>query len=424
MALTDTAIRAAKPKPKPYKLSDAGGLYLLINPSGSKLWCVKYRIHGRERKISLGPYPTLSLADARAAREEAKKQLAHGIDPNAAKRQAKIAATINANNSFCLIAEELIAKREKEGVSRKTIEKHRWLLRLLGTDFGRRPVADITPAELLHELRKHERRGRLETTKQIRAFASRVFRYAAATARADRDPAQMLLGALVQPRVKHFAAITDPAEFGALLRAIEEYSGDPAVMHALKLTPHVFQRPGELRQMEWAEIDFARAVWTLPAEKMKMRQPHAVPLSRQALAILESMQWLSGNGKYVFPSVRTRARPISDNTINATLRRMGYSKNQMTAHGFRTTASSLLNESGKWNPDAIERSLAHMIAGSIRRIYNKSAYWDERVAMAQWWSDYLCQLRDGGNVQSLHQGDIGERAKGYLATADRRGALH
>jgi integrase len=181
------------------------------------------------------------------------------------------------------------------------------------------------------------------------------------------------------------------------LRAIEDYSGDPAVMHALKLTPHVFQRPGELRHMEWAEVNFDKAVWTLPPAKMKMRQPHAVPLSRQALEILQTMQGLTGNGKYVFPSVRTRARPMSENTVTAALRRMGYTKEQMTAHGFRTSASSLLNESGKWNPDAIERALAHMVSGEIRRIYNQSAYWAERVAMAQWWSDYLEELRDGGN---------------------------
>lgn len=398
MALTDTAIRNAKPKDKPYKVADSQGLYLLINPRGSKLWRLKYRIHGTERKLALGAYPEITLAEARAARDIARRQLAHAVDPSTAKRQARIQASMQAENSFASVADELIAKPEKEGASARTLEKHRWLLKLLGADFGRRPVAEITPQELLHELKHQERRGRLETAKQLRAFASRVFRYVAATARAERDPAQLLLGALIQPKVKHFAAITDPSSFGALLRAIEDYAGDPAVMHALKLTPHLFQRPGELRQMEWVEINFEKAVWTLPAHKMKMRQPHAVPLSRQALAILASMRELSGGRKYVFPSVRNRARPISDNTINAALRRMGYSKEQMTAHGFRTSASSLLNESGKWNPDAIERALAHMIAGSIRRINNQSAYWQERVEMAQWWSDYLSILRDGGNV--------------------------
>lgn len=397
MALTDTAIRNSKPKEMPYKVTDSQGLYLLVNPGGSKLWRVRYRRNGVERKLALGPYPQITLAEARSARDEARRLLAHDIDPNAAKRQARIEASMRAENSFAKVAEELLAKREKEGVSPRTLEKYRWLIKLLGNEFGRRPITEISPAELLHEIRRHERRGRYETAKRLRSFASRVFRYAAATARADRDPAQMLLGALIQPRAKHFAAITDPVAFGGLLRAIEDYQGDPAVMHALKLTPHVFQRPGELRQMEWAEINFEKKIWTLPAEKMKMRQPHAVPLSRQSLGILESMRGLTGKGKYVFPSVRTRARPISENTVAAALRRMGYTKEQMTAHGFRTSASSLLNECGKWNPDAIERALAHTVSGEIRRIYNQSAYWTERVEMAQWWSDYLDELRDGGN---------------------------
>ncbi|WP_298281615.1 integrase arm-type DNA-binding domain-containing protein [Acidocella sp.] len=398
MALTDTAIRNAKPKDKPYKVADAQGLYLLVNPTGSKLWRIKYRIDGAERKLALGAYPEITLAEARAARDAARKQLAHSIDPNAAKRQARIEASIRAGNTFNGVAEELIEKKGREGRATATLEKQRWLLKLLGADFGKRPVADITPQELLHELKKHERRGRLETAKQLRAFAGQVFRYAAATARAERDPAQLLQGALISPTVKHFAAITDTAQFGALLRAIDDYQGDPSVMYALKLTPHVFQRPGEIRQMEWAEVDFDKAVWTIPEIKMKMRQPHAVPLSQQALVILREMRGLSGAGRYVFPSVRTKARPISDNTVNAALRRMGYSKDQMTAHGFRTSASSLLNESGKWNPDAIERALAHMVPGIIRRIYNQSAYWAERVEMAQWWSNYLDELRTGGNV--------------------------
>lgn len=397
MVLTDTAIRNAKPADKPYKVTDSQGLYLLVNPRGSKLWRIKYRIDGVERKLSLGAYPEITLAEARAARDAARRQLAHAIDPNVAKRQARIEASIRASNSFASVAEELIEKKAREGLVEPTLEKMRWFVKLMGADFGKRPVTDITPQELLHELQKHERRGRLETANLLRAFASRVFRFAVATARAERDPAQLLIGALTTPRVKHFAAIIDPNEFGALLRAIEDYQGDPAVMYALKLTPHVFQRPGELRQMEWAEVNFDKAVWTIPVTKMKMRQPHSVPLSRQALAILQAMRSLSGSGRYVFPSIRTRARPISENTINAALRRMGYSKEQMTAHGFRTSASSLLNESGKWNPDAIERALAHMVAGSVRRIYNQSAYWAERVEMAQWWSDYMDELRKGGN---------------------------
>ncbi|MDE1895475.1 MAG: tyrosine-type recombinase/integrase [Rhodospirillales bacterium] len=398
MPLTDTAIRNAKPKDKAYKVADSQGLYLLVNPGGSKLWRVKYRINGTERKLSLGAYPEITLAEARTARDAARKQLAHAIDPNTAKRQARIEASIRAGNTFANVADELIEKKGREGRATATLEKQRWLLKLLGQDFGKRPVADITPQELLHELKKHERRGRLETAKQLRAFAGQVFRYAAATARAERDPAQLLQGALISPTVKHFAAITDTAQFGALLRALDDYQGDPAVMYALKLTPHVFQRPGEIRQMEWAEVDFDKAVWTIPEIKMKMRQPHVVPLSKQALEILREVRGLSGAGRFVFPSVRTRVRPISDNTVNAALRRMGYSKDQMTAHGFRTSASSLLNESGKWNPDAIERALAHMVPGIIRRIYNQSAYWAERVEMAQWWSNYLDELRKGGNI--------------------------
>ena len=398
MALTDTAIRNSKPKAKPYKVTDSQGLYLLVNPRGSKLWRLKYRMNGVERKLALGSYPEITLAEARAARDAARRQLAHSIDPNSAKRQARIEASIRASNSFSSVAEELIEKKTREGLAEPTLKKMRWFVELLGTDFGKRPITEITPQELLHELRKHERRGRLETANLLRSFASRVFRYAVATARAERDPAQLLIGALTTAKVKHFPAITDPATFGALLRAIEDYQGDPAVMYALKLTPHVFQRPGEIRQLEWKEVNFDKAVWIIPEEKMKMRQPHSVPLSRQALAILSEMRSLSGSGRYAFPSIRTRARPISDNTINAALRRMGYSKDQMTAHGFRTSASSLLNESGKWNPDAIERALAHMVAGSVRRIYNQSAYWRERVEMAQWWSDYLDQLRDSGNA--------------------------
>ena len=396
MALTDTAICTAKPKDKPYKVGDSQGLYLLVNPGGSKLWRVKYRMHGVERKLALGAYPAITLAEARVARDTARKHLAHAVDPNTAKRQARIEASVRASNSFASIAEELIDKRGREGLAIATLDKHRWLLKLFGAEFSARPVAEITPQELLHELKKQERRGRLEAAKQQRAFASRVFRFATATARAERDPAQLLQGALVAPRGKHFAAIIDPVAFGALLRAIDDYQGDPAVMAALKLTPHVFQRPGELRQMEWTEIDFENAVWVIPIEKMKMRQPHAVPLSKQALAILGDIRQLTGNGKYVFPSIRTRTRPISENTINAALRRMDYAKDEMTAHGFRTTASSLLNESGKWNPDAIERALAHMVAGAIRRIYNQSPYWAERVEMAQWWSGYLDELRSAG----------------------------
>ena len=403
MALTDTAIRNAKPKDKSYKLADSQGLYLLVNPKGSKLWRIKYRMNGVERKLALGAYPDITLAGARTARDVARKQMADAVDPNAAKRQARIDASVRAANGFEVVANELIEKKSREGRAAATIKKQRWLLQLLGQDFRKRPVADVTPQELLYELKKQERRGRLETARQVRAFAGQVFRYAAATARAERDPAQLLVGALISPTITHFAAITDAKEFGALLRAIDGYEGDPAVEHAMRLTPHVFQRPGEIRQMEWPEVIFEKAVWIIPTSRMKTREPHTVPLSRQALAILREMRSLSGSGRYVFPSVRTKAKPISDNTVNAGLRRTGYSKHQMTAHGFRTSASSLLNESGRWNPDAIERALAHMVPGTIRRVYNQSAYWAERVEMAQWWSDYLDELKETANTEPRMQ---------------------
>lgn len=387
--------RNAKPKAKPYKVGDSQGLYLLVNPVGSKLWRVKYRLHGVERKLALGAYPNISLAGARAARDTARQQLARDVDPNMFKRQARIDASVRASNSFASIAEELIEKKAREGLAKTTLDKQRWLLKLFGAEFGQRAIVEITPQELLHELKKHERRGRLETTKQLRSFASQVFRFAIASARSENDPAQLLLGALTAPTVKHYAALTDPSDFGGLLRAIDGYQGDPFVIYALKLTPHVFQRPGEIWRMEWAELDCSKALWTIPPAKMKMRKPHYVPLSRQALAILAEMRALSGGGAFVFPSVRTSKKPISYNTVNAALRRMGFTNDQMTAHGFHTTASSLLNESGKWNPDAIERTQAHMVAGVVRRIYNRSAYWGERVDMAQWWSDYIDGLRRG-----------------------------
>ena len=264
MALTDIAIRRTKPKKKPYKVSDSQGLYLLVNPRGSKLWYVKYRMNGVERKLAFGPYPEITLAEAREQRDAARKQLAKSVDPNAAKRQARIEAGIRASNSFASVAEELIDKNAREGRAEPTLKKLQWFLKLLGPQFGKRPVSEITPQELLHELRKQERRGKLNTASLMRAFASRVFRYAVATARADRDPAQLLIGALTTPRVKHFAENTDATEFGALLRAIEDYEGDPSVMFALKITPHLFQLPGEIRQMEWVEVDFDKAVWTIP----------------------------------------------------------------------------------------------------------------------------------------------------------------
>lgn len=398
MALTDTAIKQAKPGDIDRKLADEKGLYLLVTAGGSKLWRLKYRIDGKEKKLALGSYPDVGLKEARARRDAARTAAEAGSDPAAAKREARIARQFAAANTFGAIAEEYIAKLEAENKADVTVAKTRWLLSKLSPALAKRPIADITPHELLAVLRAAERKGHRETARRLRSFASRVFRYAVVTARATIDPAQPLQGALVAPKVTHHAAIIDPVAFGGLLRSIESYSGQPITTLALRFTAHVFQRPGEIRQAEWAEIDFDKAVWTIPAARMKQRQAHRVPLSSQAIAVLREAQALSGGGRYVFPKLGSPLKPMCENAINQALRRMGYGKDVMTAHGFRSTASSLLNESGKWNPDAIERALSHADTDQVRSAYHRGAHWAERVEMAQWWSDHLETLRDGAVV--------------------------
>jgi integrase len=401
MALTDSALRAAKPADKQFKLSDSGGLYVIVKPSGGKLWRLKYRVHGKEKMLAIGVYPDISLKDARDRRDQAKKLLAQGKDPSAEKKRAAVAAKVGAANTFKAIAAELVARAEAEEQSDATLTKARWFLRLLEPALGARPVSEIEPYEILAVVNKHADRGRHETARRLLAFTSRVFRHAVATTRASRNPAADLKGALVAPKVKHHAAITEPAGVGALLRAIEGFEGQPSTKLALRLAPHVFVRPGELRNAEWPEIDLDLAIWRIPGVKMKMRQDHVVPLSRQSVAILRDAQRLCGGGKYVFPGVRSPRRPMSENTLNAALRRLGYSSEEMTSHGFRSTASTLLNESGRWSPDAIERALAHNDEDDVRAAYNRSVYWHERVEMAQWWSDYLETLRDGATIIPL-----------------------
>lgn len=398
MALTDTAVRLAKAGDIDRKLSDEKGLYLLVTATGSKLWRVKYRIAGKEKKLALGSYPAVSLKDARAKRDEARRTTEAGNDPAAVKREARLAKQIASANTFAAVAAEYIAKQEAEGKAAVTVAKTRWLLAKLTPALGTRPVSEISPHELLAILKASERAGQRETARRLRSFASRVFRYAVATARASVDPAQPLLGALVSPVAKHHAAITDPIVFGGLLRAIHTYSGQPITTIALRFTAHVFQRPGEVRQAEWSEIDFDKAEWVIPAGRMKQRQPHRVPLSQQAIAILREAEALSGGGRYVFPKLGSPLKPMCENAINGALRRMGFDADTMTAHGFRSTASSLLNESGKWSPDAIERALAHADGNQVRAIYHRGAHWPERVEMAQWWSDHIEVLRDGATV--------------------------
>lgn len=394
MPLTDTAIRNAKHGPKPIKLGDERGLFLLLQPSGGKLWRLKYRFAGSERKLSLGVYPDVSLKEARRRREEARTLLAQGIDPGEARKRAHAEADERRSHTLEAVAEEYLQRMAMDRREAVTIKKSRWLVSLLTLALGQRPVAEITPAELLEALRAVEAKGHLETARRMRSLASRIFRYAVATSRAQSDPSALLRGALAAPKVKNHAAIVDPKEVGRLLVAIDAYQCQPLTLLALQLTPHVFVRPGELRRAEWAEFDLNEAVWTIPAEKMKMRDPHRVPLSRQSMEMLEKARCLSAGQKYVFSSLYPGTRPMSENTINTALRRMGYTGDEMTAHGFRSLASTLLNESGLWSADAIERALAHQTASSVRGMYHRGQHWDERKRMAQWWSDHLDVLRE------------------------------
>jgi integrase len=359
---------------------------------------MNYRYLGRYKSLAFGVWPDVDLAGARAKRDAARKLLANGRDPSEQNKLDKIAASIAAANTFKAVAEEWYVKAEKEGLAPATLNKIRWLLDCAYPSLGNRPIAEILPHELLLVLRKFEAKGRHESAKRLRSTCGQVFRYAIATARASRDISADLRGALASVKVTHRAAITRPMEVGSLLRVIDGYKGSSVTLAALKLLPHVFVRPGELRHAEWGEFDLEDAVWTIPAVKTKMRREQRVPLSRQALTIIASIETDARLSPLVFPSLRSVKRPMSENTINAALRRLGYAQDEMTAHGFRAMASTLLNEMGKWNPDAIERQLAHADGNKVRRAYTRGEYWDERVRMMQHWSDYLDQLRDGATI--------------------------
>jgi integrase len=396
--LNDTRIRNAKPAERDTKLTDFDGLYLLVRTNGSKLWRFAYRFSGKQKQIALGAYPQVTLADARERREAARKLLAAAKDPSLERRLEKIAKAAG-GNSFREVAEEFLGKQRREGRSEATLSKNRWLLEPAFAAFGDRAMGEVTAPELLHALRKFELRGRYESARRLRTVAGMIFRYAIATGRATRDIALDLRGALTTPKVNHRAAITDPIEVGALLRTIEGYSGQPTTRLALQLSALLFVRPGELRLARWKEIDFEKAVWTVPAETMKMKRPHRVPLSRQAIVIFRELHDVTGQGEFVFSAVNSFRRPMSNNTLNAALRRLGYAKEEISVSGFRATASTLLNEMGQWNPDAIERQLAHMEENDVRRAYMHAAeFWGERVEMMQVWADYLDQLRHGSQV--------------------------
>lgn len=399
MPLTAAEIRVLQPSANETKLYDSQGLYLVVSPNGSKHWRMRYSFAGKERKLSFGRYPEVSLKDARSKRDEARRLLASGTDPSLAKKKAKIKATLAIANTFHSLAEEYIdTKMVREGAAKATVDKARWFLSLLKPAIGSMPVTEVDPQMLLAPLKKLEARGTLETAKKCRSFASRVFRYGIWTGRCTVDVARDLQGALTSPKAKNYAAILEPAKFGALLRAIEVFDGSPITKFALQLSPHIYVRPGELRHAEWEEFDLDGAIWHIPSGKMKSKRKHDVPLAMQSVSILCEMRNLTGPKGYVFPALHTSLRPMSENTVNAALRRMGFSKDEMTAHGFRATASSLLNESGKWHPDAIERSLAHGESNAVRGAYHRGTHWKERVEMAQWWSNHIDQLRIGGDI--------------------------
>lgn len=404
MPLTDAMIRQAKPREREWKLNDAHGLYLAIRPNGSRLWRLKFRVDGREQKLSFGPYPLISLQEARALRDEARLELYRGGNPARRRREARIAARLRASDRFEDVAQEYIDKCMAEGQAPATTAKARWFLDLLRPALGKTPMAEIEPYDVLQVLKKLERAGTLETARRVRSFASRVFRYGIATLRARTDPAIVLRGAITAPIIRHYAAILEPEALGGLLRAIDSYRGCIGTWLALRIAPHVFVRPGELRYAIWPELNLEEAVWRIPADRMKMRRPHAVPLSRQVVAMLKELGARTDRRGFVFPSLGGDRRPISENTLNGALRRMGYSRDEMTAHGLRSTASTLLNESGLWSSDAIERALAHRDTDITRGIYHRGLHWSERVAMAQWWSDYLDALRSGAAPNPWHYG--------------------
>ncbi len=400
MSLTDVKIRNSKPTEKPIKLFDGDGLFLLITLAGGKLWRFKYRFEGKEKLLALGAYPEISLLDARQRRDEARRLLANNVDPGAVRKAQKQTKTESAE-TFEIIAREW---HERYAPTWKSGHAERVLKRLDRDVFpylGSRPIKEIKAPELLTVLRRIESRGALETAHRARTICGQILRYAVATGRAERDPSADLKGALPPVKTINRAAIIEPKKVGELLRAIDGYQGGFVVQCALKFAPLVFVRPGELRHAEWSEIDFENAEWNIPPGKMKMKEPHLVPLSKQAIDILTAIKPLTGASRYVFPSGRSFARPMSDNAILAALRRMGYAKEEMTGHGFRAMARTILDEVLQVRPDFIEHQLAHAVRDPNGRAYNRTTHLAERRKMMQKWADYLDELKAGAKVIPL-----------------------
>ncbi|MCL4710101.1 MAG: tyrosine-type recombinase/integrase [Pseudorhodoplanes sp.] len=392
MYLSDLAVRKAAPRERPYKLSDGGGLHILVRPNGTKSWQMKYRFAGKEKLLSFGTYPMVKLAEARGRRDQAKKLLLNLVDPGEQRKQAKAAAVMTANNTFGAIAAEYLANKQESDAAASTMSKNRWLLEELAAPLASRPITQITAAEILQLLKRIEKSGRRETARRLRGMIGSVYRYAIVTLRATGDPTTATHGALLAPKVTPRAAIVDEKALGGLMRAIDDYDGWPTVTAAMKFTALTFARPGEVRGAKRREIDFENAVWHIAAERTKMRRPHDVPLSPQAIQLLRDIWPLSEHAELIFPSIRSNRKPLSDMAMNAALRRMGYGKDEMTAHGFRATASTILNSRG-YNPDVIESALGHLDDNEIRRVYNRAKYWPEREKLMADWANLLDEFR-------------------------------
>jgi len=401
MALTDTTIRNAKPTEKTKKLFDSGGLYLEVAPSGGKWWRLKYRFGGKEKRLSLGVYPDVSLKDARDRRDTARKLLANEIDPGENRKAKKAANAERAENSFEVVAREWFGKYSSDWSDTHADKIIRRLERDIFPWIGGKPIADITAPQLLETSRRIEQRGALETAHRALGNCGQVFRYAVATGRAERDPSGDLRGALPSPKGKHFASVTEPTQVAEVLRALDGYEGTLTVRCALRLAPLVFVRPGELRHAQWADIDLDAGEWRYIVTKTDTQ--HIVPLSHQAVEILRELHPLTGRWNYVFPSARSAVRPMSDNAILAAMRRMGIGKEEMSGHGFRAMARTILDEVLGFRPDYIEHQLAHAVRDPNGRAYNRTAHLPERRKMMQDWSDYLDKLKAGVEVIPINR---------------------
>jgi len=401
MSLTDTAIRKAKSQSKPVRLFDEKGLYLELSPTGGKLWRWKYRYLGKEKRLALGIYPDVSLAEARKRRDDARTLLANGADPGVVRKAQKAAKLEQAANSFEAVAREWFARHMTDKAQTHADKVIGRLEKDIFPWLGSRPIAEITAPEMLDTLQRVEKRGAKETAHRLRGICGQIFAYAIRTGRANRNPSADLRGALTPVTVKHHAAITDPVQVGELLRAFDGFAGTFIVQCALKISPLLFVRPGELRKAKWTDINFDNSEWRYRATKTKTE--HIAALSTQALKILRDLHPLTKNSEYVFPGARSNGRPMSEAAVNAALRRLGYNtKTEITGHGFRAMARTILHERLGFRPEVIEHQLAHRVPDALGTAYNRTKFLDERRSMMQAWADYLDKLKAGAEVIPLH----------------------